>query len=378
MTREDEVRAAGRLAADGLGGLVGIVGDLHRAVAQRVQERLAPGASRYPAETSRTVSSYVYTTVELGLRAATAVGSEVLLRRGGPQAPAPSQTPAGRTLQSIVNGLWGDHIEEHHPEVAVTMSLRVDGDPTGHLVVFIHGLAESDEVWRLGHDPADPDTTPYGDRLRDAHERTPVYLRYNAGLRVSENGRRASDKLEDLVGSWPVPVESVSLVGHSMGGLVARYAAHEADLRGASWVRSLRSVITLGTPHLGAPLASSADAVHRVMQQVPEVEPISRVLGSRSVGVQDLHHGSDVPFVGHVTYYFVAATLTRDARHPAGVLLGDGLVRYPSASGRNRTRHIGFEIDNGAHVTGVTHLGLLNNSDVYPHLRRWLVGEEER
>ncbi len=377
MTREAEVRAAGRLAGDGLGGLVGIVGEVHRAVAGRVERRLAP-AGVSPSRTTRPLSGYVYATVELGLRAAAAVGSEVLVRRGGPEAPAPSQTPGGRALQSVVNGLWGDHIEEHHPAVAVAMSTRVDGEPTGHLVVFLHGLAESDEVWRLGHDPHDPDTTPYGDRLRDAHERTPVYLRYNAGLRVRENGSRASELLEALVGSWAVPVESISLVGHSMGGLVARYAAHEGHQRGAAWVQALRTVITLGTPHLGAPLAGGADAVHRALQRVPEVEPLSRVLGSRSVGVHDLHHGSDVPFVDSATYYFVAATLTRDARHPAGVLLGDGLVRYPSASGRNRTRHIGFEINNGAHVTGVTHLGLLNNSDVYPYLRRWLVGEEER
>lgn len=68
----------------------------------------------------------------------------------------------------------------------------------------------------------------------------------------------------------------------------------------------------------------------------------------------------------------MAASLTRDVEHPAGQLLGDGLVRYPSASGAGRTRRIPFEIDNGAHLGGLDHLSLLNHPAVYARLRDWL------
>ncbi len=61
---------------------------------------------------------------------------------------------------------------------------------------------------------------------------TPVYLRYNTGLPVGRNGADLAWLLDDLVAAWPVPVRSIALVGHSMGGLVVRAAFHAAAHRG--------------------------------------------------------------------------------------------------------------------------------------------------
>jgi triacylglycerol lipase len=52
----------------------------------------------------------------------------------------------------------------------------------------------------------------------------------------------------DAAGDAPVV-----LVGHSMGGLEARYVARERDPRGR-----VRAVVTVGTPHCGAPIADWA------------------------------------------------------------------------------------------------------------------------
>lgn len=53
------------------------------------------------------------------------------------------------------------------------------------------------------------------------------------------------------------PQGTLSLVAHSMGGLVARYALEVSDpaLGNTGWRSRVNLLVTMGTPHLGAPLA---------------------------------------------------------------------------------------------------------------------------
>lgn len=405
MGREEELRAAGRLAGDALGGVVGVVRDVHGAVAGRVDSFLPPTARPVTAMHDL-IAGAVYAGVGAAHRIAPRVGAEALARSGDPEAPPPSRSRPGRFVVSAVNGVWGDHVAERAPALAVPMAVRVDGadlplEPgpvaaafpgaTSSVVVFVHGLCESETSWWLG--PGDPEAGPsisYGDRLQVDAGLTPVYLRYNTGLRVSDNGRSLARLLTELSAAWPVPWERLVLVGHSMGGLVARSACHYGDDAHAPWVPVVREVVTLGTPHLGAPLEKGAHVTDWLLRRLPETEPLARLLGVRSVGIKDLRHGAvveedwqgqdpdaflrdcctDVPFLPHATYYYVAATVTRDVDHPAGWLVGDGLVRLPSATGQGRTRRVPFEL--GAQVGGVSHLSLLNHPDVYRQLAGWL------
>jgi len=57
-----------------------------------------------------------------------------------------------------------------------------------------------------------------------------VYLHYNSGLHVSINGRAFAGLIEDLLRAWPVPVQELVIIGHSMGGLLARSACHYGKL----------------------------------------------------------------------------------------------------------------------------------------------------
>ena len=122
--------------------------------------------------------------------------------------------------------MWGDRIERDHAPLALGLDLRVDGEPAGSVAVFAHGLCETDAAWGLGGGPT------YGERLREDLGHTPVYARYNTGRHISDNGRALAAALEALVEDWPVPVEELVLVGHSMGGLVARSACHYGERDG--------------------------------------------------------------------------------------------------------------------------------------------------
>jgi pimeloyl-ACP methyl ester carboxylesterase len=247
---------------------------------------------------------------------------------------------------------------------------------TPRLVVFVHGLMETEHAWRLGG------RASYGDRLARELGVTPVELRYNTGRHISENGRSLAALLDGLVAGWPVDVAEIALVGHSMGGLVARSACHHAAQAGRPWVTRVRHVVSLGSPHLGAPLAQGTHYAAHALHALPETRPFARFLRRRSAGIRDLRQGSlvdadwagrdpdelravacaEVPLLPGATHCFVSATVTRDARHPLGRLLGDTLVLTASATGRGETLHVG-----GAH-----HLALLNHPAVYAQLRAWL------
>jgi hypothetical protein len=140
------------------------------------------------------------------------------------------------------------------------------------------------------------------------------------------------------------------------------------------WRDRVSDVITLGTPHLGAPIAWGIGHGSRGLGRVPETAAFGRVLDWRSRGVHDLVAGlaEDVPPLPHARYRLVAATLTASARHPVGDVLGDLLVRPRSAYGRDRT---GRELFPGAdvlHVGRTDHFGLLNHPEVHRAMRDWL------
>jgi pimeloyl-ACP methyl ester carboxylesterase len=195
---------------------------------------------------------------------------------------------------------------------------------------------------------------------------TPVLLRANTGLPVRENGAALAALLQQLVDGWPVGVERIALVGHSMGGLVFRAASAVVSDVPAPWARLVSDVVTLGTPHLGAPLAWGVGHGSRGLARLKETAPFGRILDWRSRGVHDLVAGlrADVPPLPQARYHLVSGSVLGG---PVGDLLGDGLVRPRSARGAGL-----FADADVLHVERTDHFGLINHPEVARALTEWL------
>ena len=401
-----EIEAIGELAGETLAAAGGLIQEMHEGIAQRPFGIL--GAAAAPVRAVHDgITRGVYRAVRLGLGLAPrGVGGLVALRAGD-EGPSLAATPAGSVTLAALNGLYGNHLAERGNPLALGMEVRRGAgavpvtseglasafpDATSRIAVFIHGLCETDDAWRqfpLGGDRSGRRT--YGERLRDELGYTPVHVRYNTGLRVSHNGRALALLLDELIDGWPTGVAELVLVGHSMGGLVARSACHYGERDARRWTDAVRHVFCLGAPHLGADLEKSVNVLAWALGRMPETRAWSSFLNARSVGIKDLRFGAcvdehwrdadpdeflrdrchEVPLLADANYYFVAASVREG---PVGSLVGDLLVRIPSASGRGtgKGRRIPFEFDSGLELSGLNHFDLLNHPAVYEQIRTWL------
>lgn len=265
---------------------------------------------------------------------------------------------------SALSGFVGDAMALERNPLRVRMGFYRDGRKlaltdaalaqafpaaTGRLVLFIHGLCCNEHSWRLYA----AEHQPYPDLLA-ADGFTPLMLRYNTGLHVSLNGRTLSRLIDKLVAHWPVRVTEVALIGHSMGGLVARSAAYKAAKAHMRWPDKLSHVICLGTPHLGAPLEQFVHAATPVLDAFALSRPLAKVLNVRSSGIRDLRHGfvadedwknrpaealnadarTPIPRLPTVRYHFIGSSIGAHAEDWLGHAIGDGLVKLPSATAR--------------------------------------------
>jgi pimeloyl-ACP methyl ester carboxylesterase len=401
----NEVRALSVLAFDELRRFPGAIREMHLGIAQRAFRGVGP-ASRPVQLIHDALSSRAYGALGAGAAGLGRAADGVIERRGIGERASLSTTPQGSFMIAVLNGLIGDQLERDGSALHQPASIRVQGKRIGldesslrdafpnasrRLAVFIHGLTGDEFCWSWGAEPA------YGLRLAAELDCTAVYLRYNSGLHISENGRTVAALLEELVHAWPIDVHQIALIGHSMGGLVARSAAHQADAHDQEWVGRVGHIVSLGTPHLGAPLEQGAHRAAVALHALPETRMLSNFLRRRSAGIRDLRHGSlvdedwrgrdpealraaackEVPLLPWATHCFVSATVTRDPNHPLGRLLGDTLVLVPSATGQGKTRRIPFRDEHGHHVGGTHHLALLNHPEVYERLRDWLAAAPE-
>ncbi|MGZ5268786.1 MAG: PGAP1-like alpha/beta domain-containing protein, partial [Caldimonas sp.] len=288
-----------RLATDATTGLADLVEAMHERIAR------LPGVEP-PAPPGRTsgITGLVYKNVR-GVARVVGGSVDALLGLLGRALSSEGGAPAGPSAQrealvAALNGVLGDYLAVSGNPLATPMAFRRSGQPLllksdalakrlpdagGRLLVLAHGLCMSDVQWlREGHD--------HGAALARDLDFTPVYLQYNSGLHVSINGRAFARQLEQLIEQWPRKLERLVILGHSMGGLLARSALHYGAQEGHRWPARLDDLVFLGTPHHGAPLERAGHWVDLVLEATPYAAPFARLGKVRSAGITDLRHGN--------------------------------------------------------------------------------------
>ena len=353
------------------------------------------------------ISGVVYKTIR-GVTRVVGGSIDSLLALLARALPVDDHGPERETVVAALNGVLGDYLAMTGNPLATPMALRRDGRPLdlaraalkarlpdagSRLLVLVHGLCMNDRQWTWReHD--------HGAALGRDLGYTPVYLQYNSGLHISANGHAFATLLERLVDQWPESLQRFALLGHSMGGLLARSALHYGAEAGHRWPARLDDLVFLATPHEGAPLERAGNWLELLLGATQYAAPLARLGRLRSAGITDLRHGSlvDEDWVGRdrfalartppralplpsgVRCYAIAASLGRERGDVKDRLLGDGLVPLASALGRHADPNRALRIaeDRQWVAYGMNHLDLLGDAGVYERLRHWLAAPGRR
>ncbi len=378
----DDLRGASRLAVDATTRVTEVVEAMHTTIAG------GPAVLGKPLSgPARLLNGLVYGSIR-GVTRLVGTSIEAVVAQLAPLLGESAPGPQREAVLAALNGVLGDYLAETENPLAIEMRLRQDGPSEGgKLLVLVHGSSMNDQQWlRKGHD--------HGAALARDHGYTPLYLHYNSGRHVSTNGRELDTLLERLVAGWPVPIDELVLLGHSMGGLVSRSAIHYAERESGAprvWRTKLTKLVCIGTPHHGAPLERGGNWLDVLLGVSRYSTPLARLGKLRSAGVTDLRFGNvlDEHWTGR-DRFAMAADARNEVKLPEGVecyaiagttsppgqsnRFGDGLVPVDSALGRHDQTHMTLAFPE-AHCRvayGVGHLDLLSDPHVYAQLESWL------
>ncbi len=405
--RASDVAAVAKLATQATLGVARMAEGVHQAV----WGTLGASGGKLPGQTGG-LTGLIYKTVR-GMTQVVGTGVDAALSKLQPLFDAADhaapETPEREAVVAALNGVLGDHLAASQNPLATQMSLRYQGRAldaqamppasavTGKVLLLIHGLCMNDLQWSVAAGD-NPQRFDHGQLLADALGYTPIYLRYNTGLHTSQNGRELSRQLEQWVRAWPHAITDLSVLVHSMGGLVIRsalaVAQEEAQKESLKWPTLLKNIIFLGTPHHGAPLERAGNWVDVILGSTPYSRPFSKLVQLRSAGITDLRYGhvvdadwqghdrfrkkpdsrTPVALPEHVACFTVAATLAGQRSPVAERLIGDGLVPLASALGQHAQAHRNLQFDKASQriVYRTGHMALLSSPEVADQVLTWL------
>ncbi|MBK7414784.1 MAG: alpha/beta fold hydrolase [Dechloromonas sp.] len=366
------------------------VQEMHRAIAAQsfdvlTKVPLVSGPAQFIQNAHDAISSGVYAAIHHG--AGGLLGAASLLEKSS--TGFTDEKPPGRLasgLRSALNGAFGDHLAASNNRLAIAMALHLDGVPLTleaaalrsafpmagkRICLFIHGLSCDEHCWKPGKEPSETECE-FGLQLQSEFGYTPLYLRYNTGLPIADNGAQLASFLDQLIHAWPEPDCELVIIGHSMGGLIALAACQQASSAAFDWPHSTRMLICLGSPHLGSPVERLGHLAHGVLNQSKITAPLGKIASARSQGVKDLRHGPGAPdqakMLATLAYRFLGGSLAGDADHPFSEFFGDGLVTPSSATTHDMTGDV-----QSAKLGGIGHMELLTDRRVYRQIRDWLI-----
>lgn len=267
------------------------------------------------------------------------------------------------TSLAALNGVFGDMLQRSTNHLQIPMTF-VDFEQhtlskRSTATIFIHGLCMNEKGWAGEHHHA---FTTY---LEDGVDSDVIYLRYNSGLSIEQNGAAFAAQLATL----SVRYQRILLVGHSMGGLVAA-SAMQND--GGPWLDKVSHLITLGSPHQGAPLERAGKFANGLLYVSRYSAPLAKLGDMRSQGIHDLHDGKPdiLSLPAHIDCLLVAASRSEVMPENEAKAKHDLLVTVPSALARDK-------LGDAANVerqvfANMDHMQLLSDARVYTALTKWL------
>lgn len=401
MKFASDIRVIAQLAVQATSGITRITEGVH----QSVLSTLGIPGGKSPGQT-RFITGMVYRNVD---KITQLVGKSLDAVLGGlqPLFESSEETRAEshqrESLLAVLNGVMGDRLLASNHSYAIPMTLRYRDreldwnalppmpDASANVVLMVHGLCMSDlrrHARQKGHD------FDHGETLASDLGYTPVYLHYNSGLHTSLNGRELSAQLEQLVRNWPTPIEELSVVAYSMGGLLIRSAFHYAKKEKLLWPEQLKNIVFLGTPHHGSSLERLGNWVDVILGSTSYSRPFTALSQLRSPGITDLRHGHivDEDWHGHdrfqrkadgrqlvplpegVACYTIAASVAGRRSAVANRWVGDGLVSLRSALGHHdkARRKLLFSEESQRIIYRTGHLELLSSRKVTRQILNWL------
>jgi pimeloyl-ACP methyl ester carboxylesterase len=383
-----KIHGVGRLTIDAVLAITDIVESLHKRISPLSNEKSATEKEQLSG-----ISGLVYRNIR---NVTELVGKSIDAPLAAISKTLDSQPDSASTesLLAALNGVLGDHLLLRDNPLAIPMHLRREGktlndvqlteaikQSNGKLLIMIHGLCMNDLQWcREGHD--------HGAELAKESSMSAIYLHYNTGLHISDNGKQFADLLESLVGLSDSQLE-INILAHSMGGLVSRSALHIAENSGHRWPQLLKKLVFLGTPHHGADLEKAGNWIDLVLGSHSYTVPFARLVKVRSSGITDLRYGNvqesdwntterfefsgdkrlPTPLPENVQCFAVATSANENIKFP----LGDGLVRVKSALGEHLNPAFILRIPDDQKWVGsnINHMQLLSDPKIYQVLKTW-------
>ena len=307
---------------------------------------------------------------------------------------------------SILNGIIGDYLEEKNNELKIEMGFyyhnkpvklesndiqEIYSDITPKICILIHGLCANEFEWKLcGTEDKD-----YGERLQSDLGYTPLYLRYNSGLHISENGKRLSTIISNLVDAYPIKIDEIIFICHSLGGLITRSACDYGIEHEADWTSKVKRLFFLASPHLGAPFERFGNVLTHVLKVInnPITQLVGDIINLRSSAIKDLRYGyikdddwkgydsdellednrNNASLLPNAVHYNIAASLTENPKHPLNMYVGEPLVPLYSAFGKSKIKEksIHFPKEHNIVFSKTGHIKIANSNYVYKQIYDW-------
>lgn len=395
-TRGDLLEGVAQLATSGIHGVTELVQAIHR---ELILRPLGLHTPKNRAKWHKGVTSHFYgLSKKLMIRSGHGLALSLrAVNKMTPESKGRPLSPMQHWMIGAINGVVGDHLIRMRNPMALPMMLYdrygqpQRGEVRGRVVILIHGLCMNHLSWDPGQSVGLGEQILYRQPFSNV-----LYLNYNTGRRISQNGRSFSRLLEQLIQRNP-KITEIDLIGHSMGGLVSRSALFYGKQSGNEWPFLVDHLVCLGSPHHGAVLERLGFMLQERLGKLPFTGILVQILDIRSAGVIDLRHGSvrdddwehldgrrgqaddirkPAPLPTRIKAYLAAGTLERTPNSSKAMeVVGDYLVSIKSALGEheNPLYRLNVPEHRKAVFYGINHLQLQYHAAVRDQVIAWLI-----